>query len=432
MNNHFKSEKNMNRIMKTIRIQMFVAALAGITLLTSCGDLLEVNDPGAIELDQLNDPKLEQLIMNGVLSEFQYAFNYLTLTASILSDEVFTDHTNIDHREWALFDIRTNNILNNNTYTFLQKARVSAEDAAGRIAGFDGGNPLNVAESYAYAGYANLMLGLHFCESPINGGPALTWQEILARAIGNFEQAVTRAAAGQATDAARASRITNMARVGIARANLQLGNMTQAASFASQVPADFEAWVYRSSNSSRETNINAAQWISSDPWMGIDPKFLNLNDPRVRHPATPSFGLNANEVYLPYRPRSYQGWNAETPQAIDLNTGYLFSSGLEARYIAAEANGPTGTTLTLVNERRAVGGQAAVNLTGDALMAELRNQKARDFFLTVQRLGDMRRYLNLYGVDEFPSGAYPVGNAVYGNARCMIIPLSEINGNPNL
>ncbi|TVQ16004.1 MAG: hypothetical protein EA364_00740 [Balneolaceae bacterium] len=432
MNNHFKSEKNMNRIMKTIRIQMFVAALAGITLLTSCGDLLEVNDPGAIELDQLNDPKLEQLIMNGVLSEFQYAFNYMTLTASILSDEVFTDHTNIDHREWALFDIRTNNILNNNTYTFLQKARVSAEDAAGRIAGFDGGNPLNVAESYAYAGYANLMLGLHFCESPINGGPALTWQEILARAIGNFEQAVTRAAAGQATDAARASRITNMARVGIARANLQLGNMTQAASFASQVPADFEAWVYRSSNSSRETNINAAQWISSDPWMGIDPKFLNLNDPRVRHPATPSFGLNANEVYLPYRPRSYQGWNAETPQTIDLNTGYLFSSGLEARYIAAEANGPTGTTLTLVNERRAVGGQAAVNLTGDALMAELRNQKARDFFLTVQRLGDMRRYLNLYGVDEFPSGAYPVGNAVYGNARCMIIPLSEINGNPNL
>ncbi|MFN2373022.1 MAG: hypothetical protein ABR545_04335, partial [Cyclonatronaceae bacterium] len=323
----------MNKIMKTIRIQMLVVTLAGIALLTSCGDLLEVSDPGAIELDQLSDPKLEQLIVNGVLSEFQYAFNYMTLTASILSDEVYTDHTNIDHREWALFDVRTNNILNSNTYTFLQKARVSAEDAAGRIAGFAEGNPLNAAESYAYAGYANLMLGLHFCEAPINGGPAQTWQQLLDRAIGNFEQAITRAAAGQATDAARASRITNIARVGIARANLQLGNMTEAASFATQVPADFEAWVYRSSNSSRETNINAAQWISSDPWMGIDPKFRNLNDPRVRHPETPSFGLNANEVFLPYRPRSYQGWSAATPEAIDLNTGYLFSSGLEARYI---------------------------------------------------------------------------------------------------
>lgn len=421
----------MNRIMKKIRIQMFVAALAGIALLTSCGDLLEVSDPGAIELDQLSDPKLEQLIMNGVLSEFQYAFNYMTLTASILSDEVYTDHTNIDHREWALFDVRPNNVLNSNTYTFLQKARVSAEDAADRISGFDG-NPLNVAESYAYAGYANLMLGLHFCESPINGGPAIPWQQLLDRAIDNFEQAITNAASGQSGDAARASRITNMARVGMARAHLQLGNMSEAASFASQVPVDFEAWVYRSSNSSRETNINAAQWISSDPWLGIDPKFRDLNDPRVRHPESPAFGLNANPVYLPYRPRSYQGWTPETPQVIELNTGYLFSSGLEASYIAAEANGPTGATLSLVNERRAVGGQPAVNLTGDALMAELRDQKARDFFLTVQRLGDMRRYLNLYGVDEFPTGAYPTGTGVYGNTRCMIIPLSEINGNPNL
>jgi hypothetical protein len=432
MNNQFKSGIYMNRVMKKIRIQMFAAALAGVALLTSCGDLLEVNDPGAIELDQLSDPKLEQLIMNGVLSEFQYSFNYLAHSASILSDEVYTDHTNLDYREFSLFDLKPSNILNNNTYTFIQKARVSAEDAAERFAGFADGNPLNVAEAYAYAGYANLMLGLHFCEVPINGGPAQTWQQLLDRAIDNLEQAITRAAAGQATNPTRAAWITNTARVGIARANLQLGNMTEAASFASQVPADFEAWVYRSSNSARERNTNSAQWLSSDPWMGVDPKFQDLNDPRVRHPETPVFGLNANVVYLPYRPRSYQGWTAETPQPIEQNTGLLFASGLEARYILAEANGPTGATLTFVNERRSVGLQPQVNLTGNELMAELRDQKARDFYLTVQRLGDIRRYLNLYGIDEFPSGAYPVGNAVYGNARCMIIPLSEINGNPNL
>jgi hypothetical protein len=432
MNTHFKSLNTMKSMKITIRLQMIAVVVAGMALLTSCDDLLSVNDPGAIELDQLSDPKLEQLIFNGVLSEFQYSFNYLAHSASILSDEVYTDHTNLDYREFSLFDIRVGNILNNNTYTFLQKARVSAEDAAERIDGFSDANPLNVAESYAYAGYANLMLGLHFCEAPINGGPALTWQQLLSRAMDNFNQAVTRATAAQGTNAARATRIINMSRVGMARAQLQLGNTTEAASLAAQVPADFEAWAYRSDNSARERNTNAAQWISSDPWMGIDPKWQNLNDPRVRHPETPAFGLNANPVFLPYKPRSYSGWTPDVPQPIESSSSLLFSSGLEARYIVAEASGPTPATLSFVNERRAVGGQASVNLTGDALMAELRDQKVRDFFLTVQRLADMRRYLNLYGIDEFPSGTYPTGTGVYGNSRCFIIPLSEINGNPNL
>lgn len=411
------------------RFSTLVVTMCMLVLLTSCDGLLKVNDPGAIQSDQLTDPNLEQLIMNGVYSEFQYAFNYLTQTASIFSDEVYTDHTNIDHREFALFDLRPSNALNSNTYTFLQKARVSAEDAAQLFSGFPNANPLNIAEAHAYAGYSNLMLGLHFCAAPINGGPSQTWQQLLERAITNFNSAIT-AVQGQTGE--RADRIRNMSRVGTARAYLQLGNNQQAISFANQVPANFEALVYRSSNSSREHNLNAAQWISSDPWLGVDPRFQNLNDPRVRHVPEPRAGLNAQPVYIPYRPRAYQGWTRETPQPIALNTGYIFSSGLEARYIVAEASGPNAETLAFVNERRAFGNQSSVVLTGDALMAELRDQKARDFFMAVHRLADMRRYLDRYGVDYFPTGAYPVGNAAYSNARCFIIPQSELSGNPNL
>lgn len=108
-----------------------------------------------------------------------------------------------------------------------------------------------------------------------------------------------------------------------------------------------------------------------------------------------------------------------------------FASSLEARYILAEAGGPTADTRDLVNERRAVAGQPPASAAGDDLMAELRDQRARDFFLTGQRLGDLRRYQNLYGLDLFPTGQYPVFPDHYGNVTCFLVPQSEKASNPN-
>ena len=69
-------------------------------------------------------------------------------------------------------------------------------------------------------------------------------------------------------------------------------------------------------------------------------------------------------------------------------------------------------------------------LSGAALMAELAEQRARDFYLTGQRLGDLRRYAKA-GNDIFPAGKYPLFNDSYGTAKCFIVPLSEKAGNPN-
>lgn len=425
-----KSLNNQNLFLK------FISLLIVVLLISSCDDLLTVEDPGSIELNDLSSPENEELILNGVYSEFQYAFDYMTLTASILSDEIYTDHTNIDHRELALFNFDESNVLNSNTYTFLHKARVIAEDAAEQIASFheNPNNNLNVAEAYAYAGYTNLLIGEHFCESPIDDGPALPSNEILERALDMFDQALTIAGnANQASSSERSSQILNLANLGSARASLQMGEFSNAISFASTVPDDFEAFVYRSSNSSRESNIMAAQWITTQPWASVDPRFQNLNDPRVRHISDPVPGLNAQDVYLPYRPYFYQGWDRNNDtQTIDLSTGIRFASGLEARYIEAEANGPTSETLAFVNERREFGGQGTVSLSGEEIMEELREQRSRDFYMAVQRHGDLRRYLDLYDIDLFPSGSYPITDENYGDARCFIIPLSEINGNPNL
>jgi hypothetical protein len=115
--------------------------------------------------------------------------------------------------------------------------------------------------------------------------------------------------------------------------------------------------------------------------------------------------------------------------------GMRIASGLEARYVIAEANGPVASTLTFVNERRAVGLQPPVNLTGDALMAELRDQRARDFYLDGRRLGDLRRYKKYYNVDLFPKGPYPgttTGQIYNETITCWPLPTNEINANPNI
>jgi starch-binding outer membrane protein, SusD/RagB family len=412
-------------------------SLVLIFALAGCDGLLSVNDPGAIQVDDLDNPAMEDLIMHGVLSEFQYAHGYMLLTASILSDELYTDHTNIDHREFALFNFSNTNALNNNTYTFLQKARVIAEDAVDRLTGFHGTSTgvLNIAIAHAYAGYSYVLLGEHFCQAPINVGPALTSNQLLEAGIDHFERAM-QAASG--TSGAGAGGITpdvvrNLANLGAARASLQMGRMDDAINYAQNVSPGFSEYIYRSSNSGREQNIIGVQWQTTGQWLSIDPRFQNLEDPRIRHTADDRLGLNARPIYVPYRPMMYAGWDAgNTQQIVETSTHVRFASHLEAQYIIAEASGPTPETLQFVNERRAVGGDDSISVSGDALMAELREQRARDFFMAVQRHGDMRRYLNLYDIDLFPTGSYPVTTEQYGEARCFIIPLSEIGANPNL
>ncbi|HMG96719.1 MAG TPA: hypothetical protein VK565_10480 [Gemmatimonadaceae bacterium] len=127
----------------------------------------------------------------------------------------------------------------------------------------------------------------------------------------------------------------------------------------------------------------------------------------------------------------YTGWVATgAAPRVDVNFDIKFATALEAQYVLAETDGPTPATLTFVNQRRAVGGQGAVALTGAALMTELADQRARDFYLTGQRLGDLRRYAKA-GTDMFPTGKYPIFNDSYGALKCLIVPLSEKAGNPN-
>ena len=145
----------------------------------------------------------------------------------VLSDEAYTDHTNVDVRDFSEHKFGDLNTINSTTYEYVQRARQSADDATDRLKSLLGAAAscdLNVARVLAYGGYSYVLLGEGWCESPVNLSAPLSSDSLLRRAIAHFDEAITVATAGSpGSNAAAAQDIINMSRVGAARAALKVG-----------------------------------------------------------------------------------------------------------------------------------------------------------------------------------------------------------------
>lgn len=423
---------------KRMHVILLMILFAGAV---ACDGILTVDNPGSIDESDLADPNLEQTIINGVIGEFQYTHTYASQWTGVVADELLLHHTYAPTVPMVLRTFDENNVYVNNIYSFWQRSRASADDAVGRLTelhGDDANSSLNMLKALAYGGYSYIMLAETFCESPIDVSEAYSSAQLFEFALERFEDAFSVADAAEAAGepAAEVNAYRNLAYLGAARASLNLNNMADAENFASQVEADFEMWIHHSENSARQYNP------FYDPTTGENNRYLtpgepfqNLDDPRVTHTdeQVPSL-VEGTLMYIPYQPYSFSGWSAENnQQEFSRSADVRFASELEARYIIAEAQGASGYTVDLINERRNFAGQDSFVSTEDnEIMEELFEQRARDFYLTGKRLGDIRRYLDLYGIDYFPSGTDPFHDAQYGTAVCLPIPQSEINDNPNL
>lgn len=429
------------------RAAVVAAALLGPLALGACNDFLDVTNPGAIETPDLENPDYIGLMVNGVIGEFQPTLGQQILYTSVFGDEirnhhVFSENVLIDQR-----NVEPDNGTYGILYNALHRSRFLADSISDRLKdllGDSASRDLRLARTLAYAGQSYVLLGETVCESPINLSAPIPSDELLAMAYPRFDEAIAVATA--AKNAAGASErvklgadsIIYFAKVGAARAALDVNDKAKAVTYATGVPADFEFLAYFSENTSREANPlwNAASTgNAASLWYGVGETYRNLNDPRVPHPDTMERQMDGTDDYAPNSPLAYSTYDG-TVDGADFTEGASIrvASGLEARYILAEADGATPATLAFVNERRVAGGQPTTDLSGDALMAELREQRRRDFYLDGHRLGDLRRYLKYYDVDLFPSGPYPgsTTGAVYGDQTCLPLTLSEILNNPNV
>ena len=144
-------------------------------------------------------------------------------------------------------------------------------------------------------------------------------------------------------NAAAADSLLNLARVGAARASLDLAKFPDAASYAGAVPTTFAFKAYYSANSTRENNqfFAAASGganaefigVSSTPFEGL------VNDPRIPRPAAKE-GTMQGQAFVPKSPLMFSTYSATlTGAQFTRDASITFASGLEAQYILAESQG---------------------------------------------------------------------------------------------
>lgn len=426
------------------RAAFALMALAAATV-AGCTNFLAAENPGAVEEPDVTDAAYATLIANGPIYAFQLAHTDLTYWNAQFTDEIFNRATFVEEGQIDRRDLYSDmTYINAFVYAPMQRARFLGEDGARRlkeILGDTATRDLRVARSLAYAGYSYIALGETMCTTPIDLGVPKTTPEMMTDAVARFQEAIDIANAARtflqsqtpvnANAILAVDSVLNFARVGAARASLNKNDKTAATTFASAVPAAFDFRAYYTDNTTGQRNRTFERLtLGSNGYMLNTPFNDMAADPRIPRVAT---GTRAT---TPLSPPSYSTFtNTIAGGAFTPIMSVRLASGLEARYIVAEAQGPTAATLTFVNERRAAGSQPSVNLTGDALMAELRDQRSRDFYLDNHRLGDLRRYKEYYGVDLFPKGPYPgsTSGQVYNEAiTCWPLPTNEINGNPNV
>jgi hypothetical protein len=314
-----------------------------------------------------------------------------------------------------------------------------------------------MARVLAYGGMTYVLMAEHLCEAPVNQSRAYTPRELLdSFALGRFDDAIRVATAARAAAAAAVPVVTRtvlgadsliaLARVGAARANLDLWGMTgsdayrlKAVEHASLVPAAFLFYAYYSDQAdelnnfvwSRLTNTISAS-VTNTPF-----EALRGLDPRIPIPTTQETAVGGLRVYVPNSPTAYTSYNPTQPGAeFGRGSWIRMASGLEARYIRAEAEGATADNIAFVESRRLLAPTGTAATTADNFRANLRDQRRRDLYLDAHRLGDLRRYRTQYGdiedFNEFQQGLYPGSTTIsYADQYCFPVNLAEISGNPN-
>ena len=479
-------------MIRETRRWMGACAAAAVLLAGACSvdDLLDVNNPDEIPLDQLDDPKLLNVRLNGVVDAFNGAYISPVIEyGNFITDEMVTGlnwetHARTNQRIVSWQEGQTASIFES-----LSRGLRLADGLAEHIRGWAAADPDTdfdrpLAMSLTYAGYSALVLAENTCQAVISpdpdepSGTVLSQLETFAAALPYLEEALAIAVAAGETD------VANLARTGLARAHLGRGEWAEAATYASQVTAGFEWWIEHVDMPGGRNDLHGTSH-GGNFTHGIHPNFTGVHpsfdgtgfdfrdnnviapqtDPRIQHAVTDRTGHNGlTPLYKFFQGLRYSDYTGETiappsaecpdctgtdpddmPLLAELDTDVLMADYLEAQHHYYEALAMQGMNeaaiLAFVNERREVGNQPSVVLTGQALIDELRNQRARDLFMGGFRVPDLRRWTRFDpGNGPFANGSYfPTGQhpnapvwSDYENWTCYPIPLSEYEGNDNL
>lgn len=411
--------------MRIMPFSMRRAAVAGVALATLTGCDTDVSDPSVIQastIDPIADARVFSL--SGQQNFYVAYGGFINATANY-SNETWSGAVRNETNDIGRHVIVDTNVDLSGSFWAPMQTVIGTNDQVVEVLRdtptFD--RDIAAARSSLWSGLAVEMLGEIFCEGVLHVGPALTPAQMLDSAIVRLQQAITIAGALTGVEA---TKIVNTARVGLARAYLQKGDNANALATANLVPAAFVATTVHVDDPQARGRLSNPVFISSSGTTQIAAGLYRaLADPRVTFVDA---GINAQDGRNRlFRQTKYPAFTAPV----------RIASGLEARYIAAEAqleiNGNTAPALALIAERRAAGNQPAfTGTTTAAVLAELMDQRARDFWLEGKHLGDIIR--NPTAAAFVPAVGSPFYKPELGNflpIACLPIPFAEKANNPN-
>lgn len=434
----------MTSLTRLQRIVLGVAVGAAAAASTACHDFLKVQDPGRFSNEALDNTTVLTAVANGVEGQFQQVYDDFVVFTGLNSDELINSSTWID---WA--DVSTGRLRGDwptapgfaTTQDELLRTRYSAQNAADRLTrvlGADANKSPLMAQVKVYDAWADLVLGMGYCESPlVANGPRAADTALYKQAITKFGTAIT------VSQAAAQTQWVNFALAGRARANLLAGNYDAALADAQAVPAGFLKqavynvnsattftggqlhynrnrsgglhplyWSMVDTSNSNSGVANPVQYVK-DPWTGT---------PDVRMAVSHKTGTVAIGVDNKTKHYAIQKYS-------DYTNPITLTSKREMNLIEAEVawrKGDLATAIADLNKNRTTipGGALPAfdptGLTSQDVLNRLLSERFAELFVEGHRMTDLDRF-NLV-----------TSRLGAGRARKLPLSRNEILNNPSL
>lgn len=390
-----------------------------------------VMNPSLITTSDLDPLQNASVLTLSAQQSFWTALNAMVWAEGVFTGEAYTTDVNVAAPD---FGRRTMSPLagNNQAPTWwnpLQVGLAANEQVISLLKTVTGADTsTNLARAYMYSGFSLQHMGESSCVGVITGGPPLTPVQTLDTAISRLQQAIT---IGTLNGGVVGDSIAKASNVALAQIYLQLGQYANAVAAAGLVPAAFVLnanYIVNLANIGRVSNLVYEGSFGSGGATGrtwaLAPAYQALNDPRVPWKDLGKLAYDTVEA-------------VQSLKYTSDGSAIRIVSGLEASYISAEANlqlGDAGASaLVLIAARRTAGGQGAFGGSGNAaILAELMDQHARDFYMEGKKLADYQRnpasvpYVAAAGAPFYYSSV-----TFFGTENCFPLTLNESQANPH-
>lgn len=232
-------------------------AAAILLLVGACSfnELLDVENPDEIPVSSLDDPRLLQVRLNGVIDAFQNGYTEPVIEwSNFMTDEILTGlnwegHARVSQRIVSYLEGPTTEVFED-----LSRSLRLGHGLADHIRGWAADDPTKVAvfnpalvRTLAFTGYSALVLGENMCQCVMSPNPddpsstVLSQLETFQAALPYFQEGLTVAQA--VTSTAVRDTLLNLIHTGLARTYLGLGDWANAATHAGQVQPGFKLWL---------------------------------------------------------------------------------------------------------------------------------------------------------------------------------------------